>query len=207
MDPTTTAIGTWSGGRYMRFGEPLDDARLQALLRPGEGIDTVITADTYGAGEADSLLGRTLAGRRSRRLLPDRRDRPRLLYRRARWREGIPPLHRPAPARAERVRRLHRDGHRTQPRALRGGSVRPAAAAQPRPHRLHQRSRLAGHGGRARGRADAPTGGRARSRERVHARSDRLHRALRGADRLGDDHPQPAGAVAGRAGAERRSGQ
>ncbi len=62
MDPTTTAIGTWSGGRFMHFGEPLDDARLQALLRPGEGIDTVLSADAYGAGEADRMLGRALAG-------------------------------------------------------------------------------------------------------------------------------------------------
>jgi aryl-alcohol dehydrogenase-like predicted oxidoreductase len=62
MDPTTTAIGTWSGGRFMHFGEPLDDARLQALLHPGEGIDTVITADAYGAGEADRVLGRALDG-------------------------------------------------------------------------------------------------------------------------------------------------
>jgi aryl-alcohol dehydrogenase-like predicted oxidoreductase len=31
-------------------------------LRPGDGIDTVLTADAYGAGEADSLLGRSLAG-------------------------------------------------------------------------------------------------------------------------------------------------
>ncbi len=62
MDPTTTAIGTWSGGRYMRFGEPLDDARLLSLLGPGGGIDTLITADAYGAGEADSLLGRALRG-------------------------------------------------------------------------------------------------------------------------------------------------
>ncbi len=62
MDPTTTALGTWSGGRFMHFGEPLEDARLQALLRPGDGIDTVITADAYGAGEADTLLGRALAG-------------------------------------------------------------------------------------------------------------------------------------------------
>ncbi len=46
----------------MRFGEPLSDERLQALLRPGDGIDTVVTADVYGAGEADSLLGRALAG-------------------------------------------------------------------------------------------------------------------------------------------------
>src|SRR6202453_4456803 len=62
MDPTTTAIGTWSGGRYMRFGAPLDDARLQALLRPGDAVDTVITADVYGAGEADRMLGEALAG-------------------------------------------------------------------------------------------------------------------------------------------------
>ncbi len=62
MDPTTTAIGTWSGGRFMHFGEPLSDERLHALLRPGEGIDTVITADVYGAGEADRVLGSALAG-------------------------------------------------------------------------------------------------------------------------------------------------
>ncbi len=62
MDPSTTAIGTWSGGRFMHFGEPLDDERLTALLRPGGGIDTVITADAYGAGEADAMLGRALAG-------------------------------------------------------------------------------------------------------------------------------------------------
>jgi aryl-alcohol dehydrogenase-like predicted oxidoreductase len=62
MDPTTTAIGTWSGGRFMHFGEPLDDARLETLLRPGKGIDTVITADAYGAGEADRVLGKALAG-------------------------------------------------------------------------------------------------------------------------------------------------
>ncbi len=46
----------------MRFGEPLSDERLEALLRPGDGIDTVITADAYGAGEADTLLGRALQG-------------------------------------------------------------------------------------------------------------------------------------------------
>jgi aryl-alcohol dehydrogenase-like predicted oxidoreductase len=62
MDPTTTAIGTWSGGRFMHFGEPLEEPRLEALVRPGDGIDTVITADVYGQGEADRLLGRALAG-------------------------------------------------------------------------------------------------------------------------------------------------
>src|SRR5918995_5777949 len=62
MDPTRTAVGTWSGGRFMRFGEPLDDERMVALVRPGGGIGTVITADAYGAGEADRLLGSALAG-------------------------------------------------------------------------------------------------------------------------------------------------
>jgi aryl-alcohol dehydrogenase-like predicted oxidoreductase len=46
----------------MHFGEPLGDERLLALLSPGEGIDTVISADAYGAGEADELLGRAIAG-------------------------------------------------------------------------------------------------------------------------------------------------
>ena len=56
------AVGAWSGGRFMHFGEALSDERLEALLAPGDGIHTLITADTYGAGEADSLLGRALAG-------------------------------------------------------------------------------------------------------------------------------------------------
>src|SRR6266403_815913 len=47
MDPTTTAVGTWSGGRFMHFGEPLSDERLTALLR---------------AGEADRALGQALRG-------------------------------------------------------------------------------------------------------------------------------------------------
>ncbi|HEY4281282.1 MAG TPA: aldo/keto reductase [Conexibacter sp.] len=65
--PTQTAIGTWSGGRFMHFGEPVEDDRLVALLRPdpisaGAGIHTVMTADAYGAGDADRLLGSTLKG-------------------------------------------------------------------------------------------------------------------------------------------------
>src|SRR5689334_4971824 len=60
--PGHIAVGTWSGGRFMHFGEPVEEARLEALLRPGDGIATVITADAYGAGEADALLGRALAG-------------------------------------------------------------------------------------------------------------------------------------------------
>ncbi len=56
------AVGTWSGGRFMHFGEPISDERLEGLLRPGRGIGTLITADAYGAGEADTLLGHALKG-------------------------------------------------------------------------------------------------------------------------------------------------
>jgi aryl-alcohol dehydrogenase-like predicted oxidoreductase len=46
----------------MHFGEPVDDDRLLALYRPDERIATVLTADVYGEGEADRLLGRALDG-------------------------------------------------------------------------------------------------------------------------------------------------
>jgi aryl-alcohol dehydrogenase-like predicted oxidoreductase len=46
----------------MHFGEALDDDRLAALFRPGDDIETVITADVYGAGDADRMLGRALSG-------------------------------------------------------------------------------------------------------------------------------------------------
>src|SRR3954447_24338009 len=62
LDPTHVAVGTWSGGRFMRFGEAVDDERLVSLLRPDERIPTVLTADVYGTGEGDSLLGRALEG-------------------------------------------------------------------------------------------------------------------------------------------------
>jgi aryl-alcohol dehydrogenase-like predicted oxidoreductase len=61
-EPGRSAIGTWSGGRFLHFGEEIDEERLVALLRPGKGIDTVLTADAYGQGEADRVLGRALAG-------------------------------------------------------------------------------------------------------------------------------------------------
>ena len=45
----------------MRFGEAIDEERLEALLRP-EGVSTLLSADVYGEGDADRLLGRALAG-------------------------------------------------------------------------------------------------------------------------------------------------
>ena len=46
----------------MHFGEPVEEERLASLLRPGQGIATIVTADAYGAGAADALLGKSLAG-------------------------------------------------------------------------------------------------------------------------------------------------
>ena len=63
LDPGPAAVGTWSGGRFMRFGEPVDDERFLALIAPDESIPTVITADVYGVGEADRMLGRAIEGR------------------------------------------------------------------------------------------------------------------------------------------------
>src|SRR5688572_21674663 len=60
--PGHVAVGAWSGGRFMHFGEAIDETRLEALLRPGGGIDTVLTADVYGQGAADTLVGRALSG-------------------------------------------------------------------------------------------------------------------------------------------------
>jgi aryl-alcohol dehydrogenase-like predicted oxidoreductase len=61
-EPGRSAIGTWSGGRFLRYGETIDEERLESLLHPGGGIETVLTADTYGQGEADEVVGRALAG-------------------------------------------------------------------------------------------------------------------------------------------------
>jgi aryl-alcohol dehydrogenase-like predicted oxidoreductase len=59
---THTALGSWSGGRFMNFGTEISEERLLALLRPGAGVDTLVTADVYGQGGADELVGRALAG-------------------------------------------------------------------------------------------------------------------------------------------------
>jgi aryl-alcohol dehydrogenase-like predicted oxidoreductase len=61
-EPGRAAIGTWSGGRYLHFGEAISEERLEGLLRPEGGIETVLTADAYGQGEADRVLGRALTG-------------------------------------------------------------------------------------------------------------------------------------------------
>ena len=64
MDVTRTAYGTWSGGRFMHFGEPLPEERYFSVIRLAyeRGIRTFMTADVYGNGQADELLGRALEG-------------------------------------------------------------------------------------------------------------------------------------------------
>lgn len=64
MNLTRTAYGTWSGGKYMHFGEALDDEHYLGMMRLAfdKGIRTFVTADVYGAGRADEMLGQALAG-------------------------------------------------------------------------------------------------------------------------------------------------
>jgi len=64
MDLTRTAFGTWSGGRYMHFGEPLGEERYISVIQHAyqRGVRTFMTADVYGSGGADEILGRALGG-------------------------------------------------------------------------------------------------------------------------------------------------
>ncbi len=64
MNLTRTAYGTWNGGKFMHFGEMLDDERYIGLIRLAfeQGVRTFVTADAYGAGRADAMLGEALKG-------------------------------------------------------------------------------------------------------------------------------------------------
>ena len=190
------AVGTWSGGRFMRFGEPISDERLEALLRPGGGIDTVITADAYGAGEADTLLGRALAGvpRADYALVgavghdfyegerEGAKGFPRFTDPRLRGPEGYRDYLRMAVERS-----LERCGVDSFDLLLlhnpdRRGFESPEVWEALRELRDDGLARRPGRG--------------ARPGQRLHARRDRLLRALRRADRLGDADPQPVRALA-----------
>jgi aryl-alcohol dehydrogenase-like predicted oxidoreductase len=64
MDVTRTAFGAWNGGRFMNYGEPLPDEQWISLVRRAFdlGIRTFVTADVYGSGGGDELMGSALAG-------------------------------------------------------------------------------------------------------------------------------------------------
>ena len=58
-----TAIGTWSGGRFMHFGERLEDDRLVRLLTPGErlaeqAVGLAGAIDVGGDDGVDVVAGR-----------------------------------------------------------------------------------------------------------------------------------------------------
>lgn len=63
MNLTKTAYGTWSGGRFMHFGEMLSEERYRDCIRLAyeSGVRTFVTADVYGQGKADEALGEALA--------------------------------------------------------------------------------------------------------------------------------------------------
>jgi len=63
MNLTQSAYGTWSGGRYMHFGEVLEEDRYLDCIKHAyeSGIRTFVTADVYGTGRADAALGEALA--------------------------------------------------------------------------------------------------------------------------------------------------
>jgi aryl-alcohol dehydrogenase-like predicted oxidoreductase len=64
MNLTRTAYGTWSGGRFMHYGEQLSEEHYMQMMRLSfeKGVRTFVTADVYGAGRADALLGEALKG-------------------------------------------------------------------------------------------------------------------------------------------------
>ena len=87
--PGAAGASCTSASRSTRSGS-------RRLLRPGAGIDTVITADVYGAGACRPAARAGARGRRPRLLLPRRRGRPRLRRRRARRAPRLSAVHRPA---------------------------------------------------------------------------------------------------------------
>ena len=173
----------------MHFGEPLDDARLETLLRPGDGIDTVMSADAYGAGEADRVLGRALKGvdRESYCLIgaighdfyegerEGAKGFPRFTDPRLRGEDAYGDYIQMATERS--LERL--------------GVERFDLLLLHNPDRVGYTSDAVWAGMAAVRDAglDAPARRGPRSGQRLHARSDRLHRALWRADRLGDGDP------------------
>jgi aryl-alcohol dehydrogenase-like predicted oxidoreductase len=66
------AIGgpVWAGDRPMAYGETDDEEALRAIRRALElGVTLFDTANTYGAGHSEQLLGQALAGQRDRVLI------------------------------------------------------------------------------------------------------------------------------------------
>lgn len=56
-------FGMWSGGHFLHFGEDIGEERLKTLIQQAyqNNIRTFMTADVYGNGEADLILGEALS--------------------------------------------------------------------------------------------------------------------------------------------------
>jgi aryl-alcohol dehydrogenase-like predicted oxidoreductase/chlorite dismutase len=61
--PTKASFGIWSGGMFMHYGRNVGEERLKQLVRLAydSGIRTFVTADVYGEGAADKVLGAALS--------------------------------------------------------------------------------------------------------------------------------------------------
>src|SRR5258708_5176954 len=57
------AVAMGGGGGSMGLGGRMEEEGFISLITPDGSIGTVITADVYGEGEADRMLGRALSGR------------------------------------------------------------------------------------------------------------------------------------------------
>lgn len=68
--PTVSAIGLGCMGMTVRYGEP-DDAESAATIRRALdiGISLINTADAYGQGKNETLIGKAIAGRRDEAVL------------------------------------------------------------------------------------------------------------------------------------------
>ncbi len=68
MELTKAALGMWSGGRAMHFGLRMSDEDYLSFLAEahGLGLRTLVTADVYGMGESDEMVGQLFAAGVSR---------------------------------------------------------------------------------------------------------------------------------------------
>ena len=136
--PGHTALGAWSGGRYMHFGEPLDDDRFVRLLRPGRGHPHGRHGRRVrrGGGRPRGRAARSRGCRASRSRWSGRSATTSTARSATapRGSRASPPETRPG----EYAGYL-READRAQPRALRRRPLRRAAPAQPRPRRATRR--------------------------------------------------------------------
>ena len=164
-EPGRVALGTWSGGRFMGFGEKIGEERLEKLLEPGAGISTPCSPPTPTARamptgcSARRSRASTAATTASSARSATTSTRASATARAASPASPIPAFANRAPTPTTCGSAAERSLERTRRRSL-----RPAAPPQPRSHRLHVRGRLGRDGGPSR--RGAGVGDRGRSRAR-----------------------------------------